>query len=216
MLFVRVQVSLPYMKIDYTSARKTLILFDRGNLEVQMPLSLWHAIQACTFRALTSFAHVMSLSSQLPRYFNSLTFVSGAPLRNLRPSSSAEWLNTMYSVFVSFKCRPISADSFSTLSTRSCACAISSELSAMASAKSRSLMTTVGVLLLLLPSTVNPKVSCWSPIACLVQYSNVMAKMYGREGITLEDPCLYLKLLCFAMPTNELLIEMFLEEQLII
>ena len=63
----------------------------------------------------------------------------------------------MHSVFVSFKCRPISAASFSTLSTSSCACAISSEISAMSSAKSRSLMTTVGVLLVLLPSTVNSR-----------------------------------------------------------
>ena len=151
MLFVRVQMLLPYIKIDSASARKTLIFFDLDNLEVQMPLSLWHALRACAFRALTSFSHVMSLVSQVL----SLPFVSGVPLQTLSPSYSAEWLNTMYSVFVSCKCRPISAASVSTLSTSSCACAISSEISAMSSAKSRPLMTTVGVLLLLLPSAVN-------------------------------------------------------------
>ena len=143
MLFVTVQVLLPCIKIDSTSAWKTLSFSDLGNLEVQMPLSLWPAIQACAFRALTSFSHVMSPVSQLPRYLNSMTFVSGAQLQTLSPSSSAKWWNTMYSIFVSFKCRLISAASFSSLSTSSCACAISSEISAMSSTKSRSLMTTV-------------------------------------------------------------------------
>ena len=119
-------------------------------------MSLLQATQACTILTLMSFC-VLSIHD--PRYLKSSTFLIFSLLTDL--ISVIGWLYVIISVFLAFKWRPTFPAAISTSNSRFCASSRVLRVSAMSSAKSKSLTLMGGCLLLLRFFNIKPGFSAF-------------------------------------------------------